>query len=74
MAWCEGLRSELTAPSAWLACCLGICHLPEAQCAGSWPVVLQLAIVEDAAIVHFPKSQFEYKIGDSGLRILSFSE
>ena len=36
----------------------------EALHVGSWPVVLQQALVEDAAIVHFTKSQFEKRIGD----------
>jgi hypothetical protein len=38
----------------------------EVQRIRSWPAVLQYAIVEDAAIVHFTKPLFEDKIGDSG--------
>jgi hypothetical protein len=36
----------------------------EAQRVGSWPAAHQQAIVEDAAIVYFTKSQFVDEIGD----------
>jgi hypothetical protein len=41
---------------------------------GAWPAVLQQAIVKDAAIVYFVKSQFKDEIGDFGPRILLFSK
>jgi hypothetical protein len=48
--------------------------LSKAQRVGSWPAVLQQALVNDAAIVRFTKSLFEYKIGDFGaLTLLLFS-
>ena len=46
----------------------------EAHGVGSWSAIPQQAIVEDAAIVYFTKSQFEHEIRDSSPLTTLFSK